>query len=58
MLMLAMLALGLGLVVYLANTNTEVDKYVQFNEHRISLALRWQGMEALSMERAVIAAVS
>ncbi len=57
-LMLAMMALGLGLVMYLANINAEVEKNVQFNEDRISLALRWQGLSALSMEQAVIAAVS
>ena len=57
-LMLAMLALGLGLLIYTARLSAAVAEEVQFNENRISLALRWQGMSALSMERAVVAAVS
>ena len=57
-LMLAMLALGLGVVVYLANIDADVNRSVQFNEDRISMALRWRGITALSAERAVVATVS
>ena len=39
-LMLAMMGLGLGLLMYMANLNAEVADDVQFNEDRISLALR------------------
>ncbi|NMM84972.1 methyl-accepting chemotaxis protein [Rhodococcus sp. SRB_17] len=55
---LAMLALGLGLVVYLGQIKDTVAENVQFNEERITLALRWQGMTSLNVERAIIAAVS
>ncbi len=57
-LMLALMGLGIGLVVNLSKINTEMANNVQFAEDRISLALRWKGMSALSVERAVVAAVS
>lgn len=57
-LMLAMLALGLGLLMYMAHLNADVADDVQLAEDRISLVLRWQAMTALSVERAVVAAIS
>ncbi len=55
---LAMLALAWGQLAYMAKVDEDVAKFVQFNEDRISLALRWQGMTKLNVERAVVAAVS
>ncbi|MBP6599924.1 MAG: HAMP domain-containing protein [Giesbergeria sp.] len=57
-LVLAMLALGLGLLVYITKVDFEVAQNVQFSEDRISLALRWKGMTQLSTERAMVAATS
>ena len=57
-LMLSMLALGLGLLAYMAKIDTEVAHDVQFNEDRISLALRWKGMTELRIERALVAATT
>ncbi len=57
-LMLAMFGLGLGLLVYMAQINAAVEKDIQRSEERISMALRWKGMSALNMERAVVSAIS
>ena len=57
-LMLAMLGLGLGLLMYMAHLSAEVADDVQFNEDRISLALRWQSMSTLNIERRIVAATS
>ena len=55
---LAMLALGWGQLVYTAKVDEDVANVVQFNENGISLALRWQGMTKLNVERVMVGAVS
>ena len=57
-LMLAMLALMAGLLRYVSYVDADVARVVQFNEDRMTMALRWKGMTELSVERAAISAVS
>ena len=57
-LMLAMLALAWGQLVYTTRVNEDVARVVQFNEDRISLALRWQSASTLNVERRMVAAIS
>ena len=57
-LMLAMLALMAGLLQYVSYVDADVARVVQFNEDRMTMALRWKGMTELSVERAAISAVS
>ncbi|WP_120966461.1 methyl-accepting chemotaxis protein [Comamonas sp. lk] len=57
-LMLAMLALGIGLLLYVSKVDADVAQDVQFNEERIVLALRWKSMTELRVERALVAAIS
>ena len=57
-LVLAMLGLGLGLLVYDGRINAAVEKDLQLSEERISMALRWKGLSALNLERALVATVS
>ena len=57
-LMLAMFGLGLGLLIHMAHTEAGVDTDIQRSNERISLALRWKALSALSVERAVVAAIS
>ncbi|WP_305807171.1 hypothetical protein, partial [Stenotrophomonas sp. YIM B06876] len=57
-LMLAMLALAFGLLYNMAQVNAEVERNVQYNEDRIILALRWKGLSQLSVERAIVSAIS
>lgn len=57
-LMLSMLVLLAGLLGYLMHIDDEAGRVVQFNEDRITLALRWKGMSALAVDRVVNAVAS
>ncbi|MDD2712538.1 MAG: methyl-accepting chemotaxis protein [Simplicispira sp.] len=57
-LMLALLGLTFGLLTYTQNVGNRVAQVVQFNEDRITLALRWNSLSRLTIERAVVSAVS
>ncbi|WP_404302020.1 methyl-accepting chemotaxis protein [Alicycliphilus denitrificans] len=57
-LMSCMLVLLAGMVTHLGNVDAEVARVVQFNENRISLALRWKGLSALAVDRVVNALAS
>ena len=57
-LMLALLGLGVGMLMYMTNINVKVASDVHFNEERIALALRWQSMSTLNIERRIVAALS
>jgi len=54
-LMLAMLLLLGGLLSHLLNVDDEAARVVHFNQERMTLALRWKGLTALSVDRAVSA---
>ena len=57
-LMLALLGLTFGLLTYIQTVEARVAQEVQFSEDRITLALRWNSLSQLSIERAVVSAVS
>ncbi|WP_027995632.1 methyl-accepting chemotaxis protein [Simplicispira psychrophila] len=57
-LMLTLLGLGSGLFYFVEKTGDDVAQTIQFNEDRISLALRWKGLSQLNIERAYVIAVS
>ncbi len=57
-LMLSMLVLLAGLLGYLMHIDDEAGRVVQFNEDRITLALRWKGLSALAVDRVVNAVAS
>ncbi len=53
-LMVTMLLLLGGTVGYLVHLGNESDRIVQETEHKLTLALRWQGQSALAVERGVL----
>ena len=57
-LLLALFGLALGLLVYMDQINSAVEKDTRESEARISLVLHWQDLSALSAERAVVAVIS
>ena len=57
-LMLTLLGLTFGLLTYIQNVDARVLQMVQLNEDRITLALRWSSLSQLSIERAVVSAIS
>ena len=57
-LVLALLLLAFALFWQLRQVDAEVEQSVRFSEERIALALRWQGMEALNIERAVLSVLA
>ncbi len=53
-LLASMLVLLGGLLAYLMHLDDEAARIVQANEDRLSLALRWKGLSALAVERALL----
>jgi len=49
----ALLALMAGLQAHMARLNDEAARTAQFSQQRLTLALRWKGLSALSVEQAV-----
>ena len=56
--MLTLLGLGSGLFYFLEQAGQNVAQSIQFNEDRISVALRWKGLSQLNVERAYVLSVS
>ena len=56
--MLTLLGLGSGLFYFLEQAGQNVAQTIQFNEDRISVALRWKGLSQLNVERAYVLSVS
>ncbi len=52
-LMLSMSLLLGGVLTYMVRVDDEAARVVQFNQDRISLALRWKGLTAVSVDQAV-----
>ncbi|AVP57121.1 methyl-accepting chemotaxis protein [Pulveribacter suum] len=53
-LLVSMLVLLGGLLAYLTHLEDEAARIVQANEDALSLTLRWQGLSALAVERALL----
>ena len=56
--MLTLLGLGSGLFYFLEQGGQNVAQTIQFNEDRISVALRWKALSQLNVERAYVLSVS
>ena len=52
----SILTLAIVVQIHTANIASEAVRVVQFNEERISLALRWRGLSELAAQRVVLAA--